>query len=91
MAFHLWSRAYRHTFQADIPVQHAAKAASQAHVKRLLHFDVTAMPAESSDDLKIHEHDGAQRKCLSSRALGHVRSLEEFFQHCNIYICLTDY
>ncbi len=43
VCFHLWSRAYRHTFQADLPVDHAAKAASQACVKQLL--GLTEKPA----------------------------------------------
>ncbi|KAA6427899.1 MAG: c transferase [Trebouxia sp. A1-2] len=72
VCFHLWSRAYRHTFQADLPVDHAAKAASQACVKRLL--GLTDEPAAQTD--------GVTGRNAPSSGLGSTRSLQDFWLHC---------
>ncbi len=77
VCFHLWSRAYRHTFQADLPVDHAAKAASQACVKQLL--GLTEKPAAQSD--------GATARNAPSPVLGSTRSIQDFWLHCKTIRC----
>ncbi|KAL0054937.1 hypothetical protein WJX82_004792 [Trebouxia sp. C0006] len=74
VCFHLWSRAYRHTFQADLPVDHAAKAASQACVKQLL--GLTEKPAAQSD--------GATARNAPSLVLGATRSIQDFWLHYSL-------
>lgn len=77
VCFHLWSRAYRHTFQADLPVDDAAKAASQACVKQLL--GLTEKPAAQTD--------GATARHASSPVLGTTRSIQDFWLHCKSLQC----
>ncbi len=77
VCFHLWSRAYRHTFQADLPVGHAAKAASQARVKQLL--GLTEKPAAQTD--------GATARNAPSPVLGSTRSIQDFWLHCKKTQC----
>ena len=71
VAFHLWSRAYRHTFQGDIPVDVELKARSQAHVRCLLH---------GSEYLE----GNSSRRQETSFALGTLRSMHSFWQHCGV-------
>ena len=77
VVFHLWSRAYRHTFQADIAVDHAAKSASQAYVKRLLGIKV-----QDANELQIEEHHALDSH---EAVLGPIRSLQDFWLHCKVH------
>ena len=80
VAFHLWSRAYRHTFQADIPADADAKAKSQAYVRQLLKRSTKLQPVDNP--LREEEVSCCQQK--SDCALGSVRSLQDFWQHCSL-------
>ncbi|KAL0023769.1 hypothetical protein WJX77_003977 [Trebouxia sp. C0004] len=74
VCFHLWSRAYRLTFQFDLLVDHAAKAASQACVKRLL--GLTEKPPEQAE--RVIAPDSP------SSVLGSTRGIQDFWLHCKI-------
>ena len=73
VAFHLWSRSYRHTFQADVAVDLKAKAASQERVKRLL--------SPEAHHAALHKNEQVKSAC---NTLGTVRTIEDFLQHCNL-------
>ena len=74
VAFHLWSRAYRHDFQADVPSDHAAKVASQAKIKQLLAIEPS----------KHASHGTEQSSRAAEFGLGHMRSIQEFWHHCGV-------
>jgi len=76
VCFHLWSRAHRPTFQTDLPVDHAAKAASQACVKLL---GLTEKPAEQTGVVIARN--------APSSVLGSTRSIQDFWLHCKALQC----
>ena len=80
VAFHLWSRAYRHTFQADVPVDLETKAKSQAHVRQVLKHSPESQPVDNT----LQEEDVSSCQQKSYSALGSVRSLQDFWQHCSL-------
>ena len=80
VAFHLWSRAYRHTFQADVPVDIEAKAKSQAYVRQMLKRSTKLQPVDNT----LQEEDVSCCQQQSYFALGSVRSLQDFWQHCSL-------
>ena len=81
--FHLWSRAYRHTFQADIAVDNSARKASQDKIRKLLAVN---RHIAASDEAEI---DGrCSTSALNSAAelysIGQARTIQQFWQHCDL-------
>lgn len=83
VVFHLWSRAYRHTFQADIAVDHAARKASQGKIRKLpaVNRHVAASDkAEIDGRYSVSTHNSA----AALYSIGQSRSIQQFWQHCDL-------
>lgn len=85
VAFHLWSRAYRHTFQADILPDNEAKTASQAKVKKLLaRAQAQSVPclesAQSVGCKEVTELSEGKQVAAGDFGLGQIRSMATFWQ-----------
>lgn len=91
VAFHLWSRAYRHTFQANITIDHAARKAAQAKVKHMLAVNIKVGTSSRAgvhvgcciEQMKVHaSHNHCPPADIYS--IGQGRTLEDFWQHCGL-------
>ena len=83
VVFHLWSRAYRHTFQADIAVDYAARKASQDKIRKLLAVN---RHIAASDEAQTYSRcsTSAHNSAAELYSIGQSRTIQQFWQHCDL-------